>query len=228
MKKVYRAIIISVILALQAIPAASQKQLYTRSYRIQDFRSATVKVVLSGSAELNAALREEVTSMWVISPYEFCSVQEYEKDKNNPALYFLQPRAEKGIVYLTLTKGGVKGSPDAMKTPMKLAEIPVAGEHYNAPLLYMPAYVSILQDYMEKALRSEWVAYFGLSSSSSARHVGTKVYKDPSDAEKVFRSRDEGAAVMVVITPDGKSKSRPRYTLVFDAGSLVLYSISKG
>lgn len=226
---------ILLIFALLVIPVSSQaqKKIYTRSFRIQDFRSRTTLVVtgalpgLEWSGELDETLMEDVTSLWDVSPYEFISATEYEARKSDPSSYFLIPVVDKGIVYLSLLKGGKDKDPDSLKHPMKLASVPVAGEKAKATVTYMPAFVSMVQDYIEAAIESEWVAYFGLGSIAKARPAGTRVYKDPLEAAKVFHSGDDGAAIRLAITPDGNPKSRPRHNMTFGAASYRLYSYSK-
>ena len=192
-----------------------QKNIYTRGYRIQDFRSNTTKIVLDGPEELRSAIREDATSLWTLSPYEFCQMQDYEKGKSEDC-YFLVPRTSKGIIYLSLQKGGPNS--------LTLVSIPVCGEQDLSTLLYMPAFLSIIQDYTEAAMGSEFKAYFGLGSTCRWLPWGKKVYKDPSDAAKAFHSSDPDAAVQVIITPDGNPKSRPRHKYVFGAANYELYS----
>ena len=209
------ALLIAALLLL-CTTAGAQKKIYTRSYRLQDFRSKTTKIILDGPDAVCKALREDVTSFWTLSPYEFCSAADYAAAEANTSDYFLRPETSKGIIYLTLAKGTVK--------PMKVVSIPVAGTDYSGSLVYMPAFLSIIQDFTEAAMGSEFKAYMGPGSACRCRPPGKKVRKDPSEAEKVFRSGDPDAAVRVVITPDGSPSSRPRRTMVFGAADYTLYS----
>ena len=222
------------IIFLLTIPllCQAQKKIYTRSYRIQDFKSRTTKVVLGAaglewSADFDAALREDVTSLWDVSPYEFISAGEFEARKAESDSYFLFPVIEKGIVYLTLLKGGPDKDPDALRTSMKLVSVPVAGEQDSSTLVYMPAFVSMVQDYMDAAISSERVAYSGIKAIKRCKPSRIRVYRDPAEAAKVFHSGDDGAAVRITITPDGSPKSRPRYKMCFGAASYELYSFSR-
>lgn len=196
-------------------PLCAQKKIYTRSYRIQDFRSQTTKIVLDGPQELRDAIREDATSLWTLSPYEFVQVQDYQKDKASNC-YFLVPGVTKGIIYLSLIKGDAN--------PFTLASVPVCGENDFSTLLYMPAFLSIIQDFTEAAMGSEFKAYMGLKSAGRCLPWGKKVYKDPSDAAKAFHSSDPDSAVQVIITPDGNPKSKPRHRYVFGAADYELYS----
>ena len=216
-----RTLLLAAALLLCCAPLQAQKQkksaknIYTRGYRIQDFRSKTTRIVLGGPEELRSALREDATSLWTLSPYEFCDEQDYEKGKESDG-YFLFPRTSKGLIFLSLQKSGAN--------PLTLISIPVCGEKEFSTLTYMSAFLSIIQDYVEAAIGSEFKAYFGLKSTCKFLPWGKKVYKDPSDAAKSFHSSDPDAAVQVIITPDGNPKSKPRHKYVFGAAEYELYS----
>ena len=100
MKRPTGKILIVFALLMLPILAWGQKRIYTKSFRLQDFKSKTTRVVLSGSPEFNQALRENITSLWTISPYEFCSQAEFEKQKNNPDMCFLYPESKRGRLTL--------------------------------------------------------------------------------------------------------------------------------
>ena len=214
-------------LLLLPLGAFCQKKVYTRSFRIQDFKTRTTKVVLDGPPSLVSALREDVTSLWSVSPYEFCTAAEYEQQKQDPSLYFLRPVVQKGLILLTLSKGGNDKDQNSLNNPMTIVSLPVCGENYEDPLLYMPAFISIIQDYAEAATDSERVAYMGLGSICRPRPRGVKVCKDPEESRRLFISGDPSAAIRVVITPDGNTAAKPRCTVVFGAETYELYSYAK-
>jgi len=224
MKNAFAKILLLLAFAGIALPAGAQKKIYTRSYRIQDFKSRTTKVVLGAVPALDATLREDVTSFWTSSAYEFCTPAEYERLKTNPDSYFLLPRTEKGIVYLTLSKGGREKDPDALKHPMTLVSVPVAGEHWTGSLVFMPAFITMVQDFAEEAMASERVAYFGLGAICKGRKPGTRLVKDPEEAAKVFVEGSPDTAVRVDISPDGNPASKPRHRMVFSTDSFQLHS----
>lgn len=209
--------------------AGAQKKIYTRSYMLQDFKSKTTKVVLGGDSRLNAALRRDVTSFWILSPYEFCSVAEYEKQKNSPDCYFLYPEISKGIVFLTLARGGKEDDPSAFKRPLMVGSVPVCGENDDTGSVnvYMPAYLTMIQDFVEVALDSEMKAYRGLSALARHAPRDTKVHTDPEEAAEAFRKMEPNGAVSIFITPDGNPASKPRYKLVFSTDGYELYFYGK-
>ena len=91
----------------------------------------------------------------------------------------------------------------------------------------MPAYLTIMQDFVEAALDSEMTAYRGLSALAKRAPRGTKVHTDPAEAEAAFREMEPYGAVSVLITPDGKASSKPRHKLVFSTDGYELYSYGK-
>ena len=113
MKKIL-TIITLVLTAFLTLPApasgqAKQAKIQTRKVKLSDFTTKTTKVVLCGGSLFDDALQEEMARRWLVSPYEFCSLAEYEKLKSSPDYYFLIPastktkkEAEPGIVTLTL------------------------------------------------------------------------------------------------------------------------------
>ncbi len=227
MKTVIGKILILVCLASLSLPCAAQMKIYTKSYRIQDFSSRTTKIVLGGSAPLRQSIRTAVTSLWTASPYEFCSEADYERLKGDPDSYFLRPVTSKGIISLELSKGGKDSNSNTLQTPMSIISVPVAGERYDAPLLYMPAFISIVQDYIIGAVSSERIAYSGIKSIKIRRPAGTRLIRSSSEAEEAFRAGDAGAAIEITITPDGSPESRPMFRYTVNAASYELYSFRK-
>jgi hypothetical protein len=196
---------------------------------MQDFRSKPTKVVLSGSQEFNSVLRREVTSLWTVSPFEFCSEGEYKKQKDSPDCYFLHTETEKGIVFLTLSRGGKKNDDDALKRPITLISLPIYGESDSSgrELIYMPAFISIIQDYADVAVSSEFAAYLGLKAIQLRAPKEFAVYTDQAGADEAFLSQFTDAVSVVTITPDGKPKSKPRYEVGIGSSDYRLYRYAK-
>ena len=95
--------------------AAAQAQIDTKKVKIGDFTQKVTKVVLTGNQFYDACLQSEVSTKWHVSPYEFCSMAEFEKMKTDASYYFLittkgqfKKEAEPGLTFLTLVKGGKK------------------------------------------------------------------------------------------------------------------------
>ena len=69
--------------------AGAQAQITTKKVKISDFTQKVTKVVLSGNELIDIALQDEVTARWRISPYEFCTLEEFDRIKTNGDYYFL-------------------------------------------------------------------------------------------------------------------------------------------
>lgn len=149
-----------------------QAQITTRREKIKDFTSKTTKVVMSGDEILDEALREAVTTSWSLSPYEFCSKDEFNALKTNTGHYFLlvvkgqeKKEYEPGIDLLTLVKGGpeaAKGINEMLEVvsfPLRSAQLPSGRE-----LAVLPAIIKVMQDLTKTMTSSEMKAYSSLNS----------------------------------------------------------------
>lgn len=206
-KHLYQYFVVALLL-LSSFQAAAQMKIYTRGVKIKDFTSKTTKVVLGGPQVFADALREEVSSLWSVSPYEFCTEGDYEKLKGSNDYYFLHLCPRDSVMFLTLDKGGKEGETNPLLQGFNLADIPVFSQGDPSPssVEYMAAFVDMMQNFIEAALRSEPVAYKGLKGSVQPKRRGAN-------------------PVTLDISP--LSSSGPRYRLVFDADTHVLYSYGR-
>ena len=85
MKKAF-AIIIAIFLPLFAW---GQAQINTKKVKLSDFTQKVTKIVLSGNEFMDSAFKDEVTARWRISPYEFCTLNEFNALKTSGDYYFL-------------------------------------------------------------------------------------------------------------------------------------------
>ena len=58
--------------------AGAQAQINTKKVKIGDFTQKTTKVVLTGNAFYDGALQDEVAAKWRVSPYEFCTIEDFD------------------------------------------------------------------------------------------------------------------------------------------------------
>jgi hypothetical protein len=149
--------------------SAQQGNVTTRKYRFSDFTDKITKVVMTGGEILDGALRQEVVDGWTVSPFEFCSAAEYESLKRSDAYYFLLVTAgmakgeeEPMVRFLTLEKGGADSGDNAsLRTEViSLPLCPVEGGD-GRELVFLPAFVKGIQDFVLRAMESEKVAYSG-------------------------------------------------------------------
>ena len=225
MKKAFGKFLLVLVLVATALPSWGQKRIYTKGYKMQDFRSKTTKIVLD-AGPMGRSIRQEVTSLWTISPDEFCTPEQYEKQKTSPDYYFLHTETSRGIICLTLEKGGKPEDPNDLKKPFTVVSLPISGEQDQSGrvYIYMPAYISVIQDYTDAAINSETVAYTGVKAICRGVPRGVRVVKDPAEADKAFSEHTPETAVRVTVTPTGDPSDKPRYHLTFGTEDYRLYS----
>lgn len=201
-------------LALLFIPLAcfGQKKVYTRKMRIEDFTTRTTKVVISGESIPDLSFKEGVSAIWNVSAYEFCSIEEYEKLKEDNRLYFLRMVTDGDVVFISLSKGGVDKESNTLKRPFEIVRVPVSPSDMSDGRMftYMPAFVGIVQDFMEKALVNEMTAYTGLSALNGRIPRDAVILFDAEEADAAFAEGRSGTMVALTIG---------RYGLIIDAES---------
>lgn len=169
MKTMKRLTLILAVLGICTAAFAQQGKVTTRKYKFSDFTDKITKVVMSGGEVLDAALRQEVVDRWTASPFEFCSLEDYQSLKGSDDYYFLlvtagRAKGEEGpmVRFLTLEKGGAEsGDNIALRTEvLSLPLCPVEGGD-GRELVFLPALVKGIQDFTLRAMESEKVAYLG-------------------------------------------------------------------
>jgi hypothetical protein len=154
----------------------AQAQINTKKVKIGDFTQKITKIVLTGNLFYDSTLEDEILARWRISPYEFCTLEEFEQLKGNDDYYFLltikgqfKKESEPGLQFLTLVKGGEKAEKgisamlEVVSLPFASAESPSGRE-----TVFFPAFIDILQEYTLKSLDRDLHAYSGLSNYSLA------------------------------------------------------------
>ena len=173
--KMKRLILFFTLLSVSAVLFA-QGKVTTRKHLFADFSDKITKVVMSGNEILDGALRQEVVDLWTLSPFEFCSMAEYESLKKSDTYYFLlitagQAKGEEEpmVRFLTLEKGGAeKGDNIALRTEViSLPLCPVDGGS-GRELVFLPALVKGVQEkgvqeFTAEAMASEKAAYSGMA-----------------------------------------------------------------
>ena len=208
-------------LSLQA-----QGKLYTRKAKLEDFPTRTVKVVVGGNSFLDLSFREEITTRWRISPYEFCTPAEYESLKSDNSLYFLNIVSDEGVAFLLLTKGGREDETDNLKKPFEVIRIPIASidDPNGKELMFMGAFVDVLQAFVEDAMVSDKAAYSGLKWYNSRKFSGKHIYlNDPDLVDEKYFSGETGALVGICIAPTLVSFGSKCYKMVISADTHELY-----
>ena len=191
------------LIALLCVSAAlfAQGKVTTRKHLFADFSDKITKVVMSGNDVLDGALRQEVVDLWTLSPFEFCSMAEYESLKKSDTYYFLLVTAgrakgeeEPMVRFLTLEKGGAdKGDNIALRTEViSLPLCPVEGGS-GRELVFLPALVKGVQDFTAEAMESEKTAYTGMAwfNGNFDRKGGIKrIYLAQEDISESVTQKD--------------------------------------
>ena len=169
-----RRTIIFIISIILPIAASAQAQINTKKVKISDFTQKVTKVVLNGNDFFDITFQEEITARWRISPYEFCTLEEFEQLKSNENYYFLmttygQFRKETapGLQFLTLVKGG-KGAEKGIADMLEIVSLPFASAEYPSgrELVFLPAFLDIIQSHTLASMENDYNGYGGLASNN--------------------------------------------------------------
>ena len=159
---------------LLSATAWGQAQINTKKVKIGDFDQKITKVVLTGNPFHDGCLKSDVAAKWKASPFEFCTMQEYEMLKSNDSYYFLlttkgqfKKESEPGLTFLTLVKGG-KNADEGIDQMLEIVSFPFAsadspsGREY----VFLQAFLDIIQNYALDSMERDIDAYTGLPNYS--------------------------------------------------------------
>lgn len=151
-----------------------QAQIDTKKVKISDFTQKITKVVLTGNPFHDGCLRSDVEAKWHVSPFEFCTMEEYELLKSDDSYYFLltvkgqfKKESEPGLMFLTLIKGGEKAAEgidemlEIVSFPLASAESP-SGREY----VFLQSFLDIIQNYALDSMERDVDGYLGLPNYS--------------------------------------------------------------
>ncbi len=179
-----KKIIILLATVLLPLIAGAQAQITTKKVKFGDFTEKITKVVISGNGILETAFKDEIAARWRISPYEFCSLEEFEEIKGSDQYYFLmltqgqfKKESEPGLQFLTIVKGG-KGADESIKEMLEVVSLPIASaeDPSGREIVFLPAFLDILQEHTLAAMEKDIKAYGGLSNNM-ANILKTKNFK---------------------------------------------------
>lgn len=184
--------------------ALGQAQITTRREKLKDFTSKTTKVVLTGDEFLDEAVKESVAATWTVSPYEFCSNEEFQNLKGNADFYFLmvvkgqfRRESEPGIDMLTLVKGG-EGADKSINDMLEVVSFPLRSteDPSGREFVLLPAFLKIIQEHTTSLTDTEMKAYSNIGAKDSKRLRIKRIFfwaEDfaPQVDEQTKRSLDE-------------------------------------
>lgn len=199
---------------LMPIMGFAQAQINTKKVKISDFTQKVTKVVLTGNMFYDSTMEDEIVARWKVSPYEFCTVDEFEELKGNEEYYFLittkgqfKKETEPGLQFLTLVKGGKKAE-EGIANMLEIISIPVcaAEDPSGRELAFIPAFLDIIQNFTLEAMEKDISAYSGLSNYS------TNLYE--TKGKKVIFAEEDLSSE---ITDDVKESSFDEDMLITEA-----------
>ncbi len=230
--------------------AQAQVNIVSKKDKTSDFPVKTMKVVLPGESFISLSLREAVKNTWTLSPYEFCTYDEFEALKSSDGYYFMlvirnSSPADKGISFLTIVKGGEK----KMEDMLELVTLPLCPSAFadGREDIFMPAILDVAQSYIEKSLSDGFkkiktmlrkkpssaglvLSAEDLSSKIDSAYrvsVLSDVIKSDSEIASIMDNGDAGYAVAYVIAPSMPEKGASCWKMAFDARTHSLYYFKK-
>ena len=159
---------LTLLLILTALGAAAQAKIETKKYKIADFPDKVTKVVLSGNEMTDVLLRQAVSERWSISPFEFCSPEEFKSLRKSDQYYFLIladcTDGADPLSYFTLVKGGADAE-KGLSAMLEVVTVPFsqAGSPTAEAFVFLPAFIDLIQAYVPKAIEKDRNAYAGIS-----------------------------------------------------------------
>lgn len=185
-----------IIAALLPLTAGAQAQINTKKVKIADFPEKVTKIVLTGNDFFDLSFQKDVAAAWRVSPYEFCTLEEFESLKTDDNLYFLIPTKDQfkrenapGIQFLTLVKGGPEAS-EGIGQMLEVVSMPIASAENSSgrEFAFLQAFLDIIQSHALESIERDIVGYTGLTHH-------TDNIKDCEDMKIVFSEGDLSSQV---------------------------------
>lgn len=254
-----KKLIILITAFIMPLMAGAQAQITTKKVKIEDFTQKVTKVVLNGNPFYDTSFKDEVAARWRISPYEFCTLEEFEGLKGNDSYYFLiltqgQFRKETapGLQFISLVKGG-QGADKGIGDMLEVVSLPFASAEYPSgrELIFLPAFLDIIQNHTLEAMENDFNAYGGLSNTAqklakagnmdiviSEDDLNSLVSEEMTDSEGITVTDEDdadsymldevsGTLVSYVVAPSEPVKGSFCYKMLIDAQTHELYYYRK-
>ena len=237
--------------------ASAQAQIDTKKVKIGDFTQKVTKVVLTGSAIYDGVLQDEVASRWRVSPYEFCSLEEFNSLKDSDKYYFLlttkgqfKKEAEPSLQFLTLVKGGNKAE-NGISEMLEIVSLPIASaeDPSGRELVYIPVFLTVIQTYALDSMDKDYNAYTGLGNYTSKiaksddmtivfsetdldANVDKNACKDfviaeEDEVDEHIANNTANTLVSYIAAPSNPGNGSFCYKMIFDAQTYELYYYRK-
>ena len=149
---------------------------------------------------------------WRVSPYEFCTWDEFQKDRNSSDFYFLlttssqfKKESEPGLDLLTLVKGGTGATINSMLEVVFIPFAP-AEDPSGREMVFLPAFLDIIQKHALMSMEKDTDGYIGLSNNSmniaKAKNMEFVFSEDDLSSEITREFRDLNFDSDMVITDE--------------------------
>jgi hypothetical protein len=243
--------------AIMTASAFAQAQIDTKKVKISDFTQKVTKVVLTGSAIYDGVLQDEVAARWRISPYEYCTLDEFNSLKGSDKYYFLittkgqfKKEAEPSLQFLTLVKGGSNAS-KGIDEMLEIVSMPIssADDPSGRELVFLPVFLTIIQEYTLDSMDRDYSAYLGLSnytsniSKASEKNIvfsendiapnvemgdcASFIVTDEDSADEMIMNNAQNTLVSYVVAPAEPVNGSFCYKMLIDAQTYELYYYRK-
>lgn len=243
--------------AIMTASAFAQAQIDTKKVKISDFTQKVTKVVLTGSALYDGVLQDEVAARWRISPYEYCTIDEFNSLKGSDKYYFLittkgqfKKETEPSLQFLTLVKGGSNAS-KGIDEMLEIVSMPIssADDPSGRELVFLPVFLTIIQEYTLDSMDRDYSAYLGLSnytsniSKASEKKIvfsendiapnvemgdcASFIVTDEDSADEMIMNNAQNTLVSYVVAPAEPVNGSFCYKMLIDAQTYELYYYRK-
>lgn len=228
-----RKLFIMLAVALLPLMAGAQAQINTKKVKISDFTEKITKVVLTGNDFYDIALQDEVKARWRVSPYEFCTWEEFQRDRNSSDFYFLlttssqfKKESEPGLDLLSLVKGGTGATINSMLEVVFIPFAP-AEDPSGREMVFLPAFLDIIQKHALMSMEKDTDGYIGLSNNSmniaKAKNMEFVFSEDDLSSEITREFRDLNFDSDMVITDEDSADD---FMLENEPNTLVSYVVT--
>lgn len=222
-------VIFTVILSVSmSLTAGGQAKVYTRKVLMEDFHIKTAKMLINPNSTLDLALKTEITSRWRVSPYEFCTREEYAAISQDNSFYCMRIASDQGVEFLVLEKCGKEKDPDTFKRSFEVVRIPLSAE--DSPngneIFLLGAYVDFIQSFAEEAMVSDRVGYTGLANYRFRSLKGKTIYMNENDIPDILEQGKEDALLAVCVAPVQAGPKTRCYKMLISADTHELFYYS--
>lgn len=247
---VMKRIVLIISALMLSVSVFAQVQITTKKEKLSDFITKTTKVVLSGNEFLDQPLKEAMKNLWIVTPFEFCTMEEFSALKSSGDYYFMVPVKVKqkkeeiaGIYILSIVKGGTGEQIGDMLT---LTEFPLcaAVAPSGREMTMVEGIIDILQEQAKKAIstgrskisgagltrisnKNIFISKEDLSPRVSAETISSAeqkgiIFCPPETADEAFINGSD-AAVSYVVASGEPTPGSKYHVMLIGARTHVLY-----